>query len=144
MDNKHYIALRYVGASGMVVADALRDNGLRDVSSTLTAFCIKAAELSQTSNDDEEEEEAGLPTLTYDEMKSLMAKLGTSGEEMHKLRRSILSHLDQLFEDGLIDLKLVNYILQYSFSQFAYHDSVTTELVTRIIVKFHMKLDALN
>ena len=66
----------------------------------ITAFSIKASELSQTI--DEEEGEDELPTLTYDEMKSLMKKLGTSGEEMYKMRKTIVSHLDRLFEDGLI------------------------------------------
>ena len=73
-----------------------------------------------------------------------MSKLSTSGEEMYKLRRSILFHLNQLFEDGQIDFQLVNNILQYSFIHFAYYDSVTTELITRIIIAFHNKIDGIN
>ena len=109
-DNKHYIALRYVGASGMAVAEAMRDSGNQDISSTLTAFCIRASELSQ-SPDEEDQDEVEVPTVTYDEMKNLMSKLSTSGEEMFKMRSSILFHLDRLFKDGKIDFQLVNNIL---------------------------------
>ena len=143
IDNKHYIALRYVGASGMAIAEAMQDQTNQSISSAMTAFCIKASELSQ-SPDEEDEGEGEVPTLTYDEMKNLMSKLSSSGEEMYKLRGSILFHLDRLFEDGQIDFQLVNNILQYSFSKFAYFDSVTTELITRIIFAFHNRIDSIT
>ena len=70
-DNKHYIALRYVGVSGMALAEAMRHEDVRDIAGTLVAFCGKASELSQMQ-DDEDEEEAEVPTLTFDEIKGLM------------------------------------------------------------------------
>ena len=78
MDNKYYIALRYVGASGMSVKDALEDKANSSMSSTLNSFYIKASELSQAADEAEETEDEP-PTLTFDEMKGLMDKLGSSG-----------------------------------------------------------------
>ena len=133
-----------MGASGLAVGEALKDQRNQEISGTLHAFAKKASELSQSPDEEGEEDEAEVPTVTYDEMKNLMSKLSTSGEEMYKLRRSILFHLNQLFEDGQIDFQLVNNILQYSFIHFAYYDSVTTELITRIIIAFHNKIDGIN
>ena len=67
-----------------------------------------------------------------------MSKFGAQGEEMFKLRRSILYHLDNLIEDGLITFNLVYNILCHTYIKFAFHDSVTTELITMIIIKFHI------
>ena len=76
--------------------------------------------------------------MTYEETKSLLSNTGSSGEQMFKLRKSLLHHLDQLFEEGLINFHLVHNILNHTYSKVAYHDSLTTELVTMIIVKFHI------
>ena len=77
----------------MSIQDAICDEEIKNISSTLSSFCIKASELSQ-AKDEEDEEKEEIPTLTYDEIKGLLNKLGSSGEEMYKLRKTILSHMD--------------------------------------------------
>ena len=44
----------------------------------------------------------------------------------------------------MIDFKLVNHVLQYCFVKVAYYDSITTELITMIIIKFHKVIEELN
>ena len=98
----------------------------------------------QVADVEEEDGEDELPSVTYEEMKQLMSKLGGSGEEMYKLRKSLLHHLDALIEDGLITFNLVHSILYHTYENLAFHDSATTELVTMIIVKFHIKIEGLK
>ena len=124
----------------MQVQQTIEDAANKEISSTLSTFCIKASELSQLKDDDEEEDK-DIPTLTYEDVKSLLNKMGSSGEEMHKLRKSILEHLDQLFEEGHINYNLVNHILHHGYSKLAYHDSTITEMVARIIICYHKRIE---
>ena len=78
------------------------------------------------------------------EMKQLMSQVGSSGEEMFKLRGSLLYHLDDLFKDKLITSNLVSNILHHTYSKMAFHDALTTELVTMIIIKFHIVITDLK
>ena len=57
---------------------------------------------------------------------------------MFALRKSLLHHLEQLFEDGLINFHLVHNILNHTYTKVAFHDSITTELVTMIVIRFHI------
>ena len=124
----------------MQVQQTIEDDANKEIASTLSTFCIKASELSQLKDDDEEEDQ-DTPTLTYEDVKSLLNKMGSSGVEMHKLRKSILEHLDQLFEEGHINFNLVNHILHHGYSKLAYHDSIITEMVARIIINFHKRIE---
>ena len=124
----------------MQVQQTIEDAANKEISSTLSTFCIKASELSQLKDDDEEEDK-DIPTLTYEDVKSLLNKMGSSGEEMHKLRKSILEHLNQLFEDGHINFNLVNNILHHGFAKLCYHDSIITEMVARIIINYHERIE---
>ena len=92
----------------------------------------------QVPDDEDDLEDKELHTVTYEEMKQLMSKVGGSGEEMYKLRDSLLYHLDDLFKDGLINFNLVYNILNHTYTKIAFHDAKTTELVTMIIIKFHI------
>ena len=73
----------------MQVHQTLQDDAHKEIASTLSTFCIKASELSQLKDDDEEENQE-TQTFTYEDVKGLLNKMGSSGEEMHKLRKSIL------------------------------------------------------
>ena len=44
----------------------------------------------QVPDDEDDLEDKELPAVTYEEMKQLMSKSGGSGEEMYKLRNSLL------------------------------------------------------
>ena len=61
----------------------------------------------QVADEENDQEELEPSKVTYTEMKQLMSQVGSSGEEMFKLRGSLLYHLDALFKDKLITFNLV-------------------------------------
>ena len=117
---------------------------MKEISGVFGQFCTEAAQMFQVADEESDKEEQEPSKVTYIEMKQLMSQVGSSGEEMFKLRGSLLYHLDNLFKDKLITFNLVQNILHHTYSKMAFHDPLTTELVTMIIIKFHIVITDLK
>ena len=117
---------------------------MKEISGVFGQFCTEAAQMFQVADEESDKEEQEPSKVTYMEMKQLMSQVGSSGEEMFKLRGSLLYHLDDLFKDKLITSNLVSNILHHTYSKMAFHDALTTELVTMIIIKFHIVITDLK
>ena len=64
-DNKHYVALRYVGVSGASILHQFQEEGPHKISKSQLQFCLQAAKLLQNPDDEETDKVAEEKLLSY-------------------------------------------------------------------------------